>query len=53
MSFWVHLHFPEHKLVIEVDEKSLSDRYNNHETGRPKAIEEKLGCMFIRINPYN
>ena len=43
--------FPKYKLAIEVDEQGHNDRDIHYEIERQKAIEKKLGCEFIRINP--
>ena len=47
----VDLHFHDYKLAIEVDEKAHKDRNIDHEIQRQKALEKKLGCKFIRIDP--
>ena len=36
---------------MEVDEKGHADRNIAYEIKRQKAMEEKLNCKFIRINP--
>ena len=45
------LYFHKYKLAVEVDELGHCDRNTNYEIGRQEAIKEKLGCVFIRINP--
>ena len=47
IDFYVH----EYKLAIEVDELRHADRNINNEIKRQKALENKLSCVFIRINP--
>ena len=47
IDFYVH----EYKLAIEVDELRHADRNINNEIKRQKALENKLNCVFIRINP--
>ena len=47
IDFYVH----EYKLSIEVDELRHADRNINNEIKRQKALENKLSCVFIRINP--
>ena len=44
-------YFPKHKLAIEVDEQVHNDRDIDYEIERQKAIENKLGYEYIRINP--
>ena len=51
LSYQIDLYFPEHKLAIEVDEKGHEDRNIDYEIKRQKAVERKLGCEFIKINP--
>ena len=41
----------KHELAIEVDELGHADRNVNNEIERQKALERKLECVFIRINP--
>ena len=41
----------KYKLAIEVDQQGHNDRNIDYEIERQKAIENKLGCEFIRINP--
>ena len=36
---------------MEIDEKDHQDRNISREIERQKALEKKLGCKFIRINP--
>ena len=38
-------------MAIEVNELVHNDRNVNYEIQRQKAIEKKLDCVFIRINP--
>ena len=47
----IDLYFHEYKLAIEVHEKGHQDRDFNYEVQIQKALEEKLSCKFIRINP--
>ena len=39
------------ELAIEVDELGQADRNLSNETERQTALEKKLYCVFIRINP--
>ena len=41
----------KYKLGIEIDEQGHNGRSIDYEIERKKAIERKLGCKFIRINP--
>ena len=45
------MHFLEHELAIEVDEKGHTDRDEKKENEREEKIKKELGCKFIRINP--
>ena len=47
----INLYFLEYKLAIEVDELGHNDRNIYYEIQRQRAIEEELGCVFVRINP--
>ena len=38
-------------LVIEINENGHSNRNMNYRIERQKAIEQELGCAFIRIDP--
>ena len=40
-------------LAVEIDEKGHTDRDIIFEEKKQKALEKKLGCKFIRINPSN
>ena len=44
-------YFHDYRLAIEIDEKGHKDRNTNDEIQRQKALEKKLNCKFIRINP--
>ena len=45
------MYFHDYKLVIEIDENGHSYRSIHYEIKRQKAIEQKLGCKFIRTDP--
>ena len=51
LSYRIDLYFHDYKLKIEIDENGHSDRNVNHEIKRQKAIEQKLGYKFLRIDP--
>ena len=51
--FRIDIYFSECFLVIEIDEKLYTDREIIFEEKRRKALENKLGCKFIRINTSN
>ena len=51
LGYRINLYFHDYKLAIEVDEKDHKNRNINHEMQRQKALERKLSCKFIRINP--
>ena len=45
------MYFHDYKLAIEIDKNEHSDRHIDYERKRQKAIEQKMGCKFIRIDP--
>ena len=47
----IDLYFYEYKLTTEIDENGLSDRNIDYNKKIQKAIEQELGCKFIRIDP--
>ena len=49
LSYRIDVYFPKYK--FEVGEQGHNDRDIDYEIARQKAIENKLGCKFIRINP--
>ena len=51
IGYKIGLYFHKHKLAIQVDELGHVDRNLNNEIERQKALEKKLNCIFIRINP--
>ena len=51
LSYRIGLYFHDYKLAIEIDENWHSDRIIDYEIKRQKAIEQGLGCEFIRIDP--
>ena len=50
LSYQIDLHFPKHKLAMEVDEKRPTDR-DKKKNRKTMVIQKELGCKFIRINP--
>ena len=44
-------YFHEYKLAIEFDENGHSDTNIDYKIKIQKAIEQELGCKFIRIDP--
>ena len=48
--FKIDIYFIEYLLAVEIDEKGHTDRDLIFEEKRQKALEKKLGCIFIRIN---
>ena len=50
-GYKIDLYFHYFKLAIEIDENNHSDRNINYKIKRQKAIEQKLGYKFIRIDP--
>ena len=51
LNYRIDLYFHEYKLAIEVDELGHNDRNIDYEIQRQRALEKKLDCVFIRINP--
>ena len=47
LGYKIDLYFHEYKLVIEVGVLDRNDRNIVYEIQRQKAIEEKLGCVFL------
>ena len=50
-KYYTDYYFPEHKLAVEIDEKTHLDRNEVEDKKREKEIKEELDCEFIRINP--
>ena len=51
LGYRIDAYFLKHKLAIEVDEKGHQSTDFEYEIERQKALEKKLNCKFIRINP--
>ena len=51
MGYGIDAYFPKYKLAIKVDEQGHNGIHIDYEIERKKAIENRLGCEFIRINP--
>ena len=51
LGYEIDLYFHDYKLAVEIDEKDYQDRDISREIERQEALEKKLGCKFIRINP--
>ena len=45
------LHFPKHKLAVQVDGKGQTGTDERKENARQEKIKEELDCKFNRINP--
>ena len=43
--------FHDYKLPTEIDEKGHSDRSIDNKIKRQKAIQQRLGCKFFRMDP--
>ena len=41
----------DYKLAMEIDENGHCDKNIDYKIKRQKAIEQELGCKFIRIDP--
>ena len=53
LSYRIDLYFHDYKFTVEIDENGHSDRNIDYEIKRQNAIEQELGCVFIRTDPYN
>ena len=51
LGYRIDLYFHDYKFAIEVEEKGYKDLNINHEIQRRKALEKKLSCKIIRIDP--
>ena len=51
LGYRIDLYFYDNKLAVEIDENGHSDRNIQYQIERQKAIEQELGCKFIRIDP--
>ena len=51
LGYRIDAYLPPKKLAIEVDELIHQNRDLEAEIERQKAIEERLNCKYIRINP--
>ena len=51
LGWSIDLHFHNCKLAIEIAQNRHSDRNIDCEIKRQKAMEQKLGCKFFRIDP--
>ena len=51
LNYKIDLYFHKYKLAIEVDELGHNDRNIDYEMQRQQALEKKLDCVFIRVNP--
>ena len=51
LNYKIDLYFYEYKLAVEIDENNHQGRNENYEKQRQKEIENKLSCVFVRINP--
>ena len=49
----IYVYFNEFLLAVEIDGKGHTVRDLIFEEKRQKALKEKLGCKFIRINTSN
>ena len=51
LVYRIDAYFPKYKLAIEVDKQGYNDRDIDYGIERQKAIDNRLGCELIRINP--
>ena len=51
VGYRIELYFHDYKVAIKIDENGHSNRNIEHELKRQKAIEQEVGCKFIRIDP--
>ena len=50
-KYYIDYYFPEHKLAVEIYEKTHLDRNEDKDKQREKEIKEELDCEFTRTNP--
>ena len=50
-KYYIDYCFPEHKLVVEIDEKAQLDKNEDKDKKQEKEIKEELDSEFIRVNP--
>ena len=50
LGYKIDAYFVKYKLAIEIDEHNHESRDDQKELSK-NAIKQKLGCIFIRINP--
>ena len=51
LGYRIDLYFHDFKLTIKIYENGHSNRNIDYEIKRQKAIEQKLGCKFNKIDP--
>ena len=51
LNYRIDIYFHKYKLAIEIDELGHNDRNIDYEIQKQRALERKLNCVFIRINP--
>ena len=51
LGYRIDLYFHDVKLTIKIYENGHSNRNIDYEIKRQKAIEQKLGCKFNKIDP--
>ena len=51
LGYRIDLYFHDYKFAIEIDENGRIDKNIDYEIERKKAIEQELGCQFIRTDP--
>ena len=49
-EIFIDLYFHNYNLAIETDENGDNDRIIDYEIKKQKAIEQELGCEFIRTD---
>ena len=50
LCYRIDLYFHDYKIAIKIDENGHGNRNIDNEIKRQKAIKQKLGCEFIRID---
>ena len=51
LSYGIDSYFHDYNPATEIDEHGHIDRSIDYEIKRQKAIEQELGCKFLRIEP--
>ena len=51
LSYRIDLYLHGYRFALEIDENGHSHRNIDYQINKKKAIEQEIGCKFIRIHP--